>query len=108
MGVIVVAAGRGTRLGGTGPKQYQLIGGVPMVLRALRPFVSHPDVAQVMLVLPPDDAAAPPSLLREFGAGLTFVAGGAERADSVGEGARGTAPQGTKVRGHGAARGHCS
>ena len=38
------------------PKQYRPIAGVPMVLRALRPFASHPDVAQVALVLPPADA----------------------------------------------------
>jgi 2-C-methyl-D-erythritol 4-phosphate cytidylyltransferase len=104
VGVIVVAAGRGTRLGGTGPKQYQLIGGVPMVLRALRPFVSHPDVAQVVLVLPPDDAAAPPPFLRELGAGLTFVAGGAERADSVAAGLAALAPECTTVLVHDAAR----
>jgi hypothetical protein len=54
LGVIVVAAGRGERLGGETAKQYQLIGGVPMVLRAMDPFLSHPDVAQVVLVLPPE------------------------------------------------------
>ena len=49
VGVVVVAAGRGERLGGSTPKQYQLIGGVPMVLRSLRPFTSHPDVRHVVL-----------------------------------------------------------
>ena len=58
VGVVVVAAGRGTRLGGETPKQYLPIAGVPMVLRALRPFAVHPDVAQVALVLPPADAGA--------------------------------------------------
>jgi 2-C-methyl-D-erythritol 4-phosphate cytidylyltransferase len=85
VGAIVVAAGRGTRFGGGDtPKQYQLIGGVPMVLRALRPFTSHPEVAQVVLVVPPADAARPPSFLLDIsGSGLTIVAGGDHRGDSV-------------------------
>ncbi len=103
MGVIVPAAGRGTRLGG-GPKQYQLIGGVPMVLRALRPFVSHPDVRQVVLVLPPEDAAAPPAFLSGLGAGLAIVGGGAERADSVAAGLAALDPACAVVLVHDAAR----
>jgi 2-C-methyl-D-erythritol 4-phosphate cytidylyltransferase len=89
VGAIVVAAGRGIRFGGGDtPKQYQLIGGVPMVLRALRPFASHPEVAQVVLVLPPDDAAHPPSFLSALSApsassAFTIVAGGPHRGDSV-------------------------
>lgn len=103
MGVIVAAAGRGTRLGG-GPKQYQPIGGVPMVLRALRPFVSHPDVKHVVLVLPPEDAAAPPAFLGSLGAGLTIVGGGAERADSVAAGLAALDPACATVLVHDAAR----
>lgn len=85
---IVVAGGRGVRFGGGTPKQYRLIGGVPVVLRALRPFTSHPDVLQVVLVLPRADAAQPPEFLSELfeaGAspGFTIAAGGAHRGDSV-------------------------
>jgi 2-C-methyl-D-erythritol 4-phosphate cytidylyltransferase len=87
VGVIVVAAGRGTRIGGETPKQYLPIAGVPMVLRAVRPFALHPEVAQIVLVLPPDDAAHPPAFLRDIaGSGLTIAAGGAERTDSVAAG----------------------
>jgi len=103
VGVIVPAAGRGTRLGG-GPKQYQPIGGVPMVLRALRPFVSHPDVKQVVLVLPPEDAAEPPAFLSGLGSGLTIVGGGAERADSVAAGLAALDPACATVLVHDAAR----
>ena len=77
-----MAAGRGVRLGGPTAKQYQLIGGVPMVLRALRHFIAHPDVAQVVLVLPAEDAARPPSFLSTLST-LSVVAGGAHRGDSV-------------------------
>ena len=85
VGAIVVAAGRGVRVGSEVPKQYLPIAGVPMVLRALRPFTSHPDVAQVVLVLPPDDAAHPPEWLSSVatGSGLSLVAGGIHRGDSV-------------------------
>jgi 2-C-methyl-D-erythritol 4-phosphate cytidylyltransferase len=85
VGVIVVAAGRGERVGGETAKQYQLIRGVPMVLRALRPFTSHPDVAQVVLVLPAEDAAKPPAFLSAFSVHsvLSVVPGGEHRGDSV-------------------------
>jgi 2-C-methyl-D-erythritol 4-phosphate cytidylyltransferase len=105
VGVVVVAAGRGSRLGRETPKQYQPIGGVPMVLRAVRPFVTHPDVAQVALVLPLADAEHPPAFLRGVaGAGLMVVAGGAERADSVAAGLRVLGPDCTVVLVHDAAR----
>jgi 2-C-methyl-D-erythritol 4-phosphate cytidylyltransferase len=85
---IVVAGGQGVRFGGTIPKQYRTVAGVPIVLRALRPFTSHPDVSQVILVLPPADAVQPPTFLsglmgsrRE--AAFSVVAGGEHRSDSV-------------------------
>jgi 2-C-methyl-D-erythritol 4-phosphate cytidylyltransferase len=84
VGVIVVAAGQGQRFGQDTPKQYQLVRGVPVVLRALRPFTSHPDVGQVMLVLPPADAKNPPPFLAGFpSSALQIVSGGLHRRDSV-------------------------
>jgi 2-C-methyl-D-erythritol 4-phosphate cytidylyltransferase len=86
VGAIVVAAGQGTRIGGV-PKQYRLLAGVPIVLRALRPFVAHPEVAHVVLVLPPADAANPPPFLTDLaGHGLTLASGGRERSHSVAAG----------------------
>ena len=99
-----MAAGRGTRVGGETPKQFHSIAGVPMVLRALRPFASHPDVAEVVLVLPADAAAAPPDFLRSLGSGLTIVPGGAARADSVAAGLAALGPDCTIVLVHDAAR----
>jgi 2-C-methyl-D-erythritol 4-phosphate cytidylyltransferase len=92
-------------LGSEVPKQYQLIAGVPMVLRALRPFTGHPDVAHVALVLPPADAADPPPFLAELrGSGLALVAGGAERGDSVAQGLAALPPHCTVVLIHDGAR----
>jgi 2-C-methyl-D-erythritol 4-phosphate cytidylyltransferase len=105
VGVVVVAAGRGTRLGAETAKQYLPIGGIPMVLRALRPFTGHPDVARIALVLPPEDAAVPPPFLGGLvGAGLLLVPGGAERSDSVRAGLAALGPECTVVLVHDAAR----
>jgi 2-C-methyl-D-erythritol 4-phosphate cytidylyltransferase len=87
VGVVLVAAGEGTRVGGDAPKQYRPLGGVPMLLRALRPFASHPEVAQIALVLPAADAASPPAFLAGIGgAAMVTVAGGARRSESVAAG----------------------
>ena len=106
VGVVVVAAGRGERLGADQPKQYLLIGGVPMVVRALRPFASHPDVAHLVLVLPNEDAARPPGFLSNFSANSTFsiVPGGRHRGDSVRAGLSALASACTVVLVHDAAR----
>ncbi|HEX9704976.1 MAG TPA: 2-C-methyl-D-erythritol 4-phosphate cytidylyltransferase [Gemmatimonadales bacterium] len=83
-GVVLVAAGAGARAGPGEPKQFRPILGVPMLLRALRPFISHPDVLQVAVVLPAAHARQPPEwLARLVGERLTLTPGGAERAQSV-------------------------
>ncbi len=84
VGVVVVAAGQGLRAGGGEPKQFRPIAGVPMLLRALRPFVAHPEVVQVVVVLPAGIVAAPPEWRAARGGGRrTGVAGGEERPASV-------------------------
>jgi 2-C-methyl-D-erythritol 4-phosphate cytidylyltransferase len=77
---VIVAGGSGTRFGGPIRKQYLEIGGVPVLLRAILPFLRHPRIASVIVVLPPEDVANPPSWLALE---VTIVAGGAERGDSV-------------------------
>ena len=112
----MVAAGRGLRIGGETAKQYLLIAGVPMVLRALRPFTSHPDIRHVVLVLPPDDAAQPPAFLSALAAqpastssaaspsAFSIVPGGAHRGDSVRAGLAVLSADCTVVLVHDAAR----
>ncbi|MGE0441486.1 MAG: 2-C-methyl-D-erythritol 4-phosphate cytidylyltransferase [Gemmatimonadales bacterium] len=81
---IVVAAGRGERAGGGMPKQFRPIGGVPMLLRTLRPFLASPLVDLVVVVLPPAVAAEPPAWLAPLlGDRLVAVAGAEERMGSV-------------------------
>jgi 2-C-methyl-D-erythritol 4-phosphate cytidylyltransferase len=87
VGVIVVAGGRGARLGGDVPKQYLPVAGVPLLLRALRPFLDHPAVRHLVVVLPAPDAQRPPAWLAPvLGRRVRVAAGGAERADSVAAG----------------------
>jgi 2-C-methyl-D-erythritol 4-phosphate cytidylyltransferase len=71
-------------MGGDVPKQFLPIAGVPLLLHALRPFLSHPDVAQVIVVLPAMLAASPPEWLAPLlGDRLRAVPGGSTRMDSV-------------------------
>jgi len=89
-GAIIVAAGRGVRAaeGAHGePKQYRTIGGVRMLLRAIRPFAAHPRVGPIVVVLPAEDAARPPQWLAPLlSERLTVVAGGETRQQSVANG----------------------
>jgi 2-C-methyl-D-erythritol 4-phosphate cytidylyltransferase len=93
VGVVVVAAGRGTRMGGELPKPFLLIDGIPVLLRAVEPFAGHPDVAQVVVVLPAAEAESPPAFLTKLMAkGLAITVGGRERSDSVAAGLRALGP----------------
>lgn len=84
VGVVVVAAGQGSRFGGPLPKQYVLLAGQPVLLHAIRPFVTHPAVDRVVVVLPAADATEPPAWLAAVaGNTLRVVAGGATRRESV-------------------------
>jgi 2-C-methyl-D-erythritol 4-phosphate cytidylyltransferase len=83
---VIVAGGSGARFGGPVRKQYLRIGGEPVLLRAVRPFLDHPRISAVVVVLPPDDVADPPRWLA--GLPVRIVPGGAERGDSVRNGVR--------------------
>ncbi len=79
---IVPAAGRGTRAGGTIPKQYQDLSGRPLIEHSLRALASHPRIAGLMVVLAADDPHWPDWSTMEAKPVLTTI-GGAERTDSV-------------------------
>jgi len=79
---LVVAAGRGQRFGGTLPKQYQPLGGKPLLRRALDAFADHPWVDAVRTVIHEDDR----DLYDGVTEGLDLldpVPGGASRQDSA-------------------------
>jgi len=82
---IVVAAGKGTRLGGARPKQFLELRGVPVIIHTLRQFERCQEINEVITVLPAEDTAGFESLTKQFElkkAGR-IVAGGATRAQSV-------------------------
>ena len=82
---IVVAAGKGTRLGSARPKQFLELRGVPVIIHTLRQFERCQEINEVITVLPAEDTAGFQSLTKQFElkkAGRT-VAGGATRAQSV-------------------------
>ena len=54
---LVVAAGRGTRLGGPLPKQYLPLAGRPVLRYSLETLARHPGIDAVRVVFNPDDAA---------------------------------------------------
>lgn len=54
---LIVAAGSGTRFGGSTPKQYVELDGEPLLRRTVRAFVEHPDVDAVQLVIDPSHQA---------------------------------------------------
>jgi 2-C-methyl-D-erythritol 4-phosphate cytidylyltransferase/2-C-methyl-D-erythritol 2,4-cyclodiphosphate synthase len=79
---VVVGAGRGHRFGGDIPKQYRMLGGMPVLRKTVSAFISHPDIDAVLSVIHPDDL----ELFRTATEGLDVldpVWGGATRQDSV-------------------------
>lgn len=48
---VIVAAGAGLRAGGERPKQYQKIGGKPVIMRTLEAFASHPRISRIIAVI---------------------------------------------------------
>lgn len=103
LSAIIVAAGSGQRLGGGLPKQYRMLGGVPLLTRAVRRIAAHPAVGEMIVVVGEGQEEWARTALGNLDAQL--VGGGATRAASVQAGlgqARGDA-----VLVHDAARPFC-
>ena len=79
---LVVAAGRGTRLGAALPKQYLQLAGEPLLRHTLRALASHPRISGVRAVIHPDDREHYETAARDLDL-LPPVSGGAQRQDSV-------------------------
>ncbi len=82
---LVPAAGRGERLGPGVPKALRQIGGVPLLVHAVRALASARSVDLVLVAAPPDDVAEVRTLLagHEVPAEILVVPGGATRQESV-------------------------
>ncbi|HSA55551.1 MAG TPA: 2-C-methyl-D-erythritol 4-phosphate cytidylyltransferase [Gemmatimonadaceae bacterium] len=84
VGVVIVAAGTGSRTGSAELKQFRWLAGKPMLLHALHAFQRRPDVALVVCVLPRSHAGDPPPWLFQSDLDRLLVStGGRERGESV-------------------------
>ena len=101
---LIVAAGRGTRVGGDVPKQFRIVGGKPVLRWAVEAIQRHPAVRAVSVAIGDGQQARAEQVL----AGLPpvrLVTGGAERADSVRAGL--ATAEGDAILVHDAARPFC-
>ena len=80
---VVLAAGRGVRLGGPVAKQFVRIGGRSVLARALDAFLHHAGIRRVVVVIGPDDAAAFAEAVGSRAQKILTVVGGDTRQASV-------------------------
>tara|TARA_B100000780_G_scaffold114060_1_gene79917 strand:- start:3126 stop:4268 length:1143 start_codon:yes stop_codon:yes gene_type:complete len=76
---IILAAGRGTRAGGSVPKQWQTLMGKPLISWAIEPFLTHPLVSEVVVLHHVDDI----DLLAKLPSEIRCFVGGSNRSESV-------------------------
>lgn len=105
VGVVIVAAGGGTRVGGGELKQFRWIAGKPMLLHSLQTFMAHPRVGAVVAVLPQRYAGDPPPWIFQCDVDRLLVSvGGRTRTESVSNGLDDLADEAQIVLIHDAAR----
>jgi len=80
---ILVAAGRGERMGAGRPKAFLELAGEALLLRAARVFDAAPSVSGIVAVVPEDEVAAARALLAPVRKVTAVVPGGERRQDSV-------------------------
>ncbi len=76
---LIVAAGQGTRTGGTVPKQFALLAGKPMIAHGYAALAAHPGISRVIVAIAPGQEDALAGALGD----VAFVTGGATRRASV-------------------------
>lgn len=79
---LIVAAGQGTRIGGTVPKQFAPLAGRPMLAHSFAALSSHPAIDSVVVVI---GEGQEPALHEALGS-VPFVIGGPSRRESVANG----------------------
>lgn len=102
--VILVAGGTGRRFGGAVPKQFQPLGGRPMLVVTASRFVGLTGLGRFIVVAAPDVHERCAELLAPLGLPLRFAPAGAERQQSVASGLAAVDPECAIVAVHDAAR----
>jgi 2-C-methyl-D-erythritol 4-phosphate cytidylyltransferase/2-C-methyl-D-erythritol 2,4-cyclodiphosphate synthase len=80
--VLIVAAGSGSRHGGDVPKQYQALGGRPLLRHAAAAFAAHPEITRVRIVVGAGHDALYAGAVGDLGLPPPIL-GGATRQQSV-------------------------
>lgn len=82
---VIVAGGKGLRMGSSVPKQMMPVNGKPIILRTLEPFIRCPEIAEIVIVASPSIIADFTALLdnEDIEAPVIVVSGGSERQQSV-------------------------
>ena len=101
---LIVAAGSGERMGSGVPKQYRVLGGKPVLRRAVEALLHHPRIEAVRVVIGEVHGALAGQTLQGLDVG-ELILGGEHRADSVRAGL--TAAKSGAVLVHDAARPFC-
>lgn len=96
---LIVAAGRGLRAGADAPKQYQQLGGMPVLCRTLAPFLAESAIDTVLVVIGIGDNARYDEAIHRFPESARTrlgppVEGGETRQDSVRAGLEALAARG--------------
>lgn len=83
--VIIVAGGKGLRMGTDIPKQFLPIGGKPVLMRTLERFREYSEALQIILVLPKDQQDYWKGLCKEYNFNVEYILadGGQTRFHSV-------------------------
>lgn len=105
VGVIIVAAGSGSRTGSEELKQFRWVAGKPMLLHSVQLFQQRADVCMVVAVIPRNYAGDPPPWIFQSDLSRLLIGvGGKQRGDSVRNGLDDLPPEARIVVVHDAAR----
>jgi 2-C-methyl-D-erythritol 4-phosphate cytidylyltransferase len=86
---IITAGGRGLRLPGDIKKQFRLLGGKPLLIRTLEPFLNFADIDEIIVTLPQDEIEHFRNLADDYFRSavdyqkIRYCEGGVQRQDSV-------------------------
>ncbi|CQR58512.1 2-C-methyl-D-erythritol 4-phosphate cytidylyltransferase [Paenibacillus riograndensis] len=85
VGAVIVAAGRGTRMGTVESKQYLLLQGKPIIVHTLEVFQRHPLISEIVLVTGKEDVDRCQEWVKAYRLDkvVSVVTGGSERQHSV-------------------------
>lgn len=93
-GVIIVAGGSGKRMQSTMPKQFLMLGSLPVVAHTINRFSEALPGADIVVVLPEEHVALWKNLAARFDVAVhRCVVGGKERFDSVKRGIEALSPE---------------